>query len=352
MRALGVHTFFVGFQRGMEQALGKDNVYGSVEGWDRGIRARQVCGAGHIPMDGIAGLAPDLVFSNPPCSRYSSMSTGHFDSDDKSKLVNFCELGTAVDVALQLGARALWWETGPLLWSKGMDMVQDVHRAMESAWGDVTTVVVKMDLRYFGVPQRRPRCHVLHARGLWEPPDEEPSKRWPPTESLRAWLEPRVPHRTRKFRDVNRDEFRREILFRRLFGNFASSQPTMIRADAVHAPTVLSSREFAWQDSEEWWTVEEYAALMCYPVDETCAVADELGPREAKTLLSKSVSPSAALGVWQSVFEPTLRTPGPGGVWRVRTLVPEGETCSVRPESLYPVDLSIASLRPVEEGSR
>jgi hypothetical protein len=342
MIAVGVHTFFIGFQRGMESVLGKDNVLGSMEGWEPGIEARAACGAGHIPINQLPNAKVDLVFSNPPCSRYSSMSTGCFTGEDKSKLVNFCELGTAVDVAMQLNARALWWETGPLLWSKGMDMVQDVHAALERAWGEPsTTVVVKMDLRHFGVPQRRPRCHILHARGLWEPPQPSDGK-WPLDIDLRTWLDPRVPHRTRTFHPLDAEAARKTVIKRRLTGTFASSIPTMIKAGSMHAPAVISSREFAWEDTDAWWTVEEYAALMCYPVEETCAVADEFGPRRAKTMLAKSVSPSAAAGVWTEFFEPTLRTPGSGGVWRVKSTVPEGDSCALKPEIVDDIDIEKA----------
>jgi hypothetical protein len=337
MIALGVHTFFVGFQRGMEQALGKESVLGSMEGWPPAIAARRSCGAGHLSIGEIPSGHVDLVFSNPPCSRYSSIATGHFSAEQKSRLVDFCELGIAVDVAMQTGARALWWETGPLLWSKGREMVSGVHAALEQAWGEPsTTVVVKMDLRRYGVPQRRPRCHILHARGLWEPPNVD-DPRWPIEQDLRAWVDQRVPHRLRHFKHAG--SARQTVIKHRLIGDFASGIPSMLKIGARHAPAIISAREFAWEDDDSWWTVEEYAALMCYPIDETCAVSDAHGPVYAKMMLSKSVSPSAARGVWEEFFEPTLRTTGSGGIWYVHATVPDGESCVLKPDVVDGIDI-------------
>lgn len=332
MKAVGVHTFFVGFQRGMEKVLGESSVLGSVEGWDRGIRARAACGAGHVPFAEAASLGRvDLVFSNPPCSRYSSMSTGAYSSSDKGQLVNFCELGDAVDVALTLKARALWWETGPLLWGKGMDMVRDVHQKLEGAWGEpATTVVVKTDLRSFGVPQRRPRCHVLHAKGSWEPPDPERPQLL--SGSVLEWVRARTPPVLSRFILDPPGPARRECAEMRILGTFESSKPSMVRSTAPYAPAVISARQFAWDVPDRWWSLEEYAALMCYPMDDACAASDDAGPRAAKTLLAKSVSPAAAEGVWRDYFEPTLRTPGSGGVWRVLATYPDAESVLRRPE--------------------
>lgn len=325
LTAIGAHTFFVGFQRGVERVA---RVLGSAESWQRGIRARAACGAGHLTFREASRLRADLVFSNPPCSRYSSMSTGHFTDDQRSRLVDFCELGEAHALALEVGARALWWETGPLLWSKGRAMVEDVHRAVERSWGPSTTVVLRLDLRYAGVPQRRPRCHVLHVRGLLEPPAPPPGG-LPEGLRVREWVRERAPVRTGYIR--GRGPARLEAMVDQACGTFASSRPSIVRWDSPWAPAVLSARQFAWDEPDEWWSTEEYAALMCYPQEDVAPVLAEAGPREAKTLLSKSVSPSAAEWAWRSAWAATLDTPGRGGTWWLDCSHPDGRSALLDP---------------------
>lgn len=328
--ALGAHTFFVGFQRGMEQTLGKGRVLGSVEGWVPGIEAREACGAGHIPFSRGKREEAQLVFSNPPCSRYSAMSTGAFTEADKSNIVNFCELTQATEVAAAVGAKALWWETGPLLWGKGEGMVESAHAAMERHWGvPSTTVVLRLDLRYAGVPQRRPRCHVLHARGSLEPPDP-PDGGLEPGLKVQEWVHARAPTRLR-YAYSPPSPARRTATMLQYFGTFESGKPSIVKHDAPYAPAVISARQFAWDEPDIWWSLEEYAALMCYPQEDAIAVCDKYGPRHAKVMLAKSVSPSAARWAWENVWRATLTTEGRGGIWYVDCSYPDGASVLVRP---------------------
>ena len=159
IKALGVHTYFPGFEKGLRDSEGVD-VLGSVETWPMAVEARKIIGYDKVRSD-----KADLVFSNPPCSRFSTQSSNAYDPDDCEEIELFCELESVFKEAIAREASTVWWETGPLAWSKGEWLL---HNAAEwfkrRGWPEVTTLMLRYEPRWHGEPQRRPRVHVIHSR--------------------------------------------------------------------------------------------------------------------------------------------------------------------------------------------
>lgn len=333
MRALGVHTFFVGFQRGIEEQPDLECL-GSVEGWYPGVRARALCKppASTLAFDEKLPEA-ELVFSNPPCSRFSTLSTSTFSEEAKTQLGKFCELEASAVLAAKQGARAFWWETGPLCWTRGDSMVEAVHEMLKARWGECTTVTALVDARYCGLPQRRPRTHVIHVAGHREPPEPPPPEKLPAgglLEFLRSkGVEPTKPETLTFEYPLSPWGARKRLIREREIGNFASMAPVAFAPDAPYALTVLSGRRFSWADEpggllDRDWSLEEYAVVAGYSVEDAKAALEGEGKvATAVRLMSKSVSRNVAGWVWRNVVKPTMESEGLGDyeMWRVKCSV-------------------------------
>lgn len=322
MRAIGVHTYFGGFHIGVGT---RAEVVTSLESWRDGIKGRELLGLVTDKLENTRSVCPkaDLVFGNPPCSRFSTMSANSYSEQDRSNPSDFKEVQDLIDITLASGAEAMWWETGPLMWNRGEGMVRGIHSTLEHEWGEVTSVVVKYDLRYAGLPQRRPRCHLIHLRGKRVPPVVRPPA-WPSGLGLYEWLQGRglisdseafLPPRIEKYPVyegggwVDDPLGYSEWVHRR--GGFQSTKPAPIGVRELYTLSVVSGRYFIWQELNRWWGIDEYASVMDYPVGSVVEVAEELGPHQAQVLMSKSVSPSAARFVFDNVYAPMVDIPTP-----------------------------------------
>lgn len=335
MRAIGVHTYFGGFHIGLAT---RGEVITSGETWEPGIKGRRLLGLDTTPLDKLRPAGPrlDLVFGNPPCSRYSTMATQLYSDEQKASVDLFDELGDLVNLTLAGGASALWWETGPVLWSKGGDMVRAIHQTLRQEWGRVTTAVVRYDLRYGGLPQRRPRVHLLHLRGRYVPP-AAPPPRWPPEGSVYDWvraqgawsgpgevfLPPGAKHYPpgagEGLAGKPVDDVMAYVRWFWDYSKYMANRHRSVGVRELYTVTVVPFRYFAWEEENRWWGTDEYAAIMGYPLGPVAEAAEELGPSAIHALLGKSVSPRAAQDVYDLVLTPTLDgvRPKPGPDWRL-----------------------------------
>lgn len=320
MKALGVHTYLGGFELGVRNVA--TETLGSIEIWKPGILARQACKKCGVsqPLSFGDVSSADLVFSNPPCSRFSSAASYHYDDNDKSKLTNFEDLMHGVDVTEQVGAKAFWWETGPHCWSRGMGMVENVHRVLrDGPWGgEATTVVIRYDPRWSGVPQRRPRTHVVHMAGRLVPPANIESSLWPIDETLGPWVERFIREHDYDPADMiavsprecdGRPNYTAKWM--RDVSSFSQGAPRTLSIHDAFSVAVLSGRICCWEEKNEgkgaWWTIEEYSALMTIPPQIGRAMFDGAPGRwGALSLLSKGIAPVAAEYVYRNVVEPMV----------------------------------------------
>jgi len=312
IRAAGVHTYFGGFHRSLEADT---EWLGSAESWSPAIRARRLAG---LPTLNHPGLTPhaELVVSNPPCSRFSAMSTGTYSEDHKTKLGSFCELEDAVLFAERVRCRAFWWETGPLLWTKGRELVRAVHRHWAERWGGCTTVAVKLDVRWTGVPQRRPRCHVVHVAGDREVPCVAPSA-WPLGQPALLWARDRVASQGWGSDPAGWDQVKPVGAYRKmtalayyemcmLISEFIATRPQLVGLQDHFTNAVLSGRPMICDEEDRFVSWQEYAALMCLPLEMVRPVAEEQGGWQALMMMSKGVCPAASRWVADCVVAPLM----------------------------------------------
>lgn len=252
----------------------------------------------------------ELVFANPPCSRYSNSAGQAFDYRDRDDLSKFIDLQEVAEVGHRAGARIVWWETGPLCWNLGRGMVEAMHKELNA----VASCIVRIDTRYIGVPQRRPRCHIFHVLDEWWPSGATlPQKQWPPRMSAYEWIYKRLD-----------DQDMTEIIPRtaypdakacfeadrlRLTSKFQQGAPMIYDERDPWVLAVLSGRCAAWAGQDRWMTVEDNAALMGVPLVTVREVAEKIGPRESLTLMSKGVCADVAAWVLEHLIL------GQGGEW-------------------------------------
>lgn len=323
MKALGIHTYLGGMQLGMRKAGFED--LGSIETWKPAIGPRtEYLGLKTLTMsEGLSGdIQADFVYANPPCSRYSSMSASYFTADERGEAETFPDLLEAVEIVRASGASLLWWETGPNLWGQGMAMVDDIGRRLSEIWQDsVTSMICKIDLRNCGIPQRRPRCHVMHFRGNREP---APGPKFTPMLpiGIEEWLRGKcgasepipVGPLPAEFGVSTHDAM---ITVMRETTAFMATRPSIIPEDRRWVGAVLSGRFLSWERRVRWFSIQESAALQSYPPDLIALAASAVSPRRMLTLLSKGVSPTAVSAVAPLALAPSSGASGPGGVWRM-----------------------------------
>lgn len=291
MRALGIHTYLGGFELGLRRT--DLEVLGSVEGWHPAIEGREIAG---LPPP-VGPQPADLVFANPPCSRFSCTACATYSDEAKQELDKFFELLEVIDVFQMSGARILWWETGPNMWNRGDEMARAVHDRI----GAARTLVVKYDPRWGGFPQRRPRTHVLHLLDDLLPGD--PLARAPAMGTADMFRRGGEELRPNGAFDYEASWYDR---FSRLSSGFSQGHPLRVEPTDRYVMAVLSGRHFWWSDEDRFWSGQEYAAAMDYPPE----VGERLQPAVGGgtiSLLSKGVSPAAAQWVKEGVLD-TLGT--------------------------------------------
>jgi hypothetical protein len=318
LRVVGHHCYAGGFLLGLKRQ--GHEVLGTVETWKPGARMASWLG---LPVNApLTGRRAHVVVSNPPCSRFSVMSHASYTDAQRADVGAFCELGEVVPTLRQVGARVLWWETGPLAATRGLGVIRSTAEAV----GARETAVVSYDCRYGGSPQRRPRTHVLHFLDDVDLPSVSyPGPRWPPERTALSWLEaaraastlredddlPVVPRRSegqRKrgapcpgLRPLSYVDWAKSGGIR-----FDSAKPRVVGPEALYFPAVLGQGKpwlLDWDDGPEWATLGDMCAVMGYP---SRAVAGRKVGLDVQTLLAKSVSPDASERVCEWVLEPAL----------------------------------------------
>lgn len=315
MRVAGIHTYFGGFLHGLMRT--KAQVICDYESWRYGILSAR---ASDLPVIDFKTLPKnvydvDLVVSNPPCSRFSNFTkSGSFNDCQRTDLNTFRDLLDAVELTERSGARALWWETGPLFWNRGRQMVDQVHSRLSTYWPNLKTLLIKYDPRYSGIPQRRPRCHILCVDSKHQP-RYQTRLPWLPEVRLGQWVDEKVagfsldmpcvrPGSNWQLKNESVKDF---IKFTHLIATYQSSRPALVDEGAEYSPGIVS-RSMAWIQRNRWFDLLELAALMDYPLDITRRAFERLDCRHKASvgimLLSKSVSPAATETIYNDVLEP------------------------------------------------
>lgn len=321
LRVIGTHCYLGGFLLGLQSA--GLNIVASAETWKPGAKGASALGLPIKTLEEILSNPPDadMVVGNPPCSRFSHLSLSFFKNKEGAHEdpETFPEIGQLREVALSTGARILWWETGPLAWSLGRDLIRGYHDSLRIYWGEITTLIIRLDLRYIGVPQRRPRVHIIHMATTEYPPPFAPPPQWPIIPTIGEWIAAQVDGRELsnpvvvfKIGEVVEDplHWAHEQDEKQ---KFRSMVPKVIRYSDPDAYAVVSRRVMVWKEDNRWWDFLEYAALMTYPLDESLRLL-KLKKRsvDAEILLSKSVAPAASKWVAENVLFPWLDNAHPG----------------------------------------
>lgn len=316
IKAIGTHTYFGGILLGAA-AAGID-VVGSVETWKQGIEAVQHTKHYTLFAPGSEMPPVDLVIGNPPCTRFSHMLQGL--KQIKSMVIDdasgFEELQDLLNTVNATGARALWWETGPLLWTRGIGMVETLHKQLETMWGPTMTVVVRADPRTAGVPQRRPRCHIISVAGRDSQSVTFDFTKYAATSvpSVGEYLEERIDEDEMvpvNFSAKNRNHLTAmEWAEWNLANNtFASTRPVMVQHDDNRVPAVVSGRAFIWEDKKRWWSIEEYAAMMGIYGPALRNVIQHMDVKKVQQLCSKGVCTHLAEYVAKTFVIPMMESP-------------------------------------------
>lgn len=293
----------------------------SHETWKPGIAAREAAGnpVPHVGLDAPIPKDARLVLANPPCSRFSCGSTFAYKkhSDAFEDLSAFPELLQVVEIFERAPrAEILWWETGPLIRTKGLGMVESAHRRLRAKW----TLLLPTDPRWSGIPQARPRCHVIHCTSDAPPPCGGRPSAWPISTDLGSWMTDQL---TRRWRHdgawtLVKDPFHRDCRtpaetarLVHAIGTFSQSTPRIVRPTDPCAPTVLSGRTSAWDDQpgpSRWWSAEEFAVLMTAPPEWGRGVELSRPNRMWSTVaLSKGVVGDVAARVCEDYVVPALQ---------------------------------------------
>jgi len=286
------------------------NVLASRESWKPALAAQPIMGINTVTFEAAVPRA-DVVIGNPPCARFSTMSSNRYTSDNKSLIGSFDELGDLLDTVKLSGANALWWETGPLLWTQGRDLVQSAAAALENFWhGPSTTYVVKVDARYVGVQQRRPRNHIITVRGQrsWAPlvpAAHEPLNVGDYLEVVSDFDDPRPIAYSNKATPKTKKATLAWVKEVQEHSSFNAMKPVLIDPRDAYIPAVVSSRPFVWKDGR-WWGALEYAAMMGLTGTRVERMIDVVGEKQAQVLCSKGVSAVVSRWVAEHVVIPVM----------------------------------------------
>jgi len=295
MNVLSAHVYGGGFVHGLKMA-GANHI-GSLETWPPGYVMSDLIG-----MKRIGKVMPaDLFVTNPPCSRFSTMSSHHYSKEAKADLSLFCELTESLTWANQSKAGIIWWENGPAAFTSGREIIHGAHEFV----GAKTTLVLKIDPSWSGNIQLRPRTHVIHFMNKVEVKGLPAATR--PQVSVRKWIDAhlgsveRVPAPDVRYYLVEKAV--EQIVAMEGKKCFNSCKPALINEDQAYSYAVLSSRQFAWAQENRWWSVMEYAAAMTYPLDVDYGSLN-YPIYKVLPLLSKSVMPAVAKYVYENIVSP------------------------------------------------
>lgn len=279
MKALGIHTYMGGMQIGASRVF---DVLGSAESWKDALNMRAFLG---LETRGVKDFSNvDVVFANPPCSRFSISVLIKFTDEQRSNVGEFDCLGEVLDFAKGCNARTMWWETGPHAFTKGAGIINGLH----AAFGAHTTWVLKINTKHIGIPQDRPRVHVIHFKDPVGSPDRinivDP-------QCVRQWLAARCSSpgtpagpdevELAKWGCKTTEEY---CYVQQSVMTFSAFEPKIIDKKRSIARAILSRPQSI---DNRWLTLEESAELMGYPQR---AAQFELDWWRMLRLMSKGVS--------------------------------------------------------------
>lgn len=330
MKAVAVHTYMGGMQLGVEKTC---EVITSLESWEDAMEARELAALDydHVPryddLKTWKGSA-DFVFANPPCARFSVSASRLYGAVKKADIGEFCELQDVCGVTQQTGAKMMWWETGPMLWTKGRDMVYSIHDYMARWWGSCTTLVVKVDARSFGIPQKRTRTHAIHCAGDFAPIVNPRDDMWPISKTAFQWMAHELKNRWGY--DFDPDDSEKKLLpvkpseygshwgspskyckTQDVVSSFGQGKPQRFSINDPFLPVVLSGRLGCWEEVNRWISIEEWATFMTMPPAYARAIADALTPHKTLQLLSKGVCSDVSREVSSQFAIPMMTLTGP-----------------------------------------
>lgn len=306
---VGVHTY-MGL---ILQGLTRNNLHvaGSYETWDLAMPAASSMGGNVIPLKYSVAkpLIADMTIGNPPCSRFSPMSSSMFKGKDPGFYNNldlFVDLRQVLEVTIANKSKVMWWETGPLAWSSGTSFVEQIHQQLADLWGVCTTLIIRLDLLWLGVPQNRPRVHIIHM-ATDVPPPPAPGSLWKSVGSVGEYIKKKVAGRELKTPIFTREGMTAHeyVTDARARAKFNSTKPLVIGEDDNFTPSVVSGRFWAWRDDNRFWDLLEYASLMGADLDKfEDVLATGLSPQTALGLLSKGVSADASSFIYSNILRP------------------------------------------------
>lgn len=165
--AVGGDVFAGAFSYGVQQAGFEVNVH--LEHGNYGIKTAKLnfpdldirVGVNEWRPETLKGV--DLLFCNPPCAPWSTLSAGRSYTWNKDPRLDCIE--TLVDAALVMKVKAFIWESVCPAWSKGRGFVDDKARKFMEA-GYSITVLLQNNL-YLGAAQSRKRMlFIAHKHPL------------------------------------------------------------------------------------------------------------------------------------------------------------------------------------------
>lgn len=319
LKAIGGHCYLGGFLLGLEKA--GFSVLTSWETKKRGMRAAQIIGLPSCEFGESFNILPraDLVVGNPPCSRFSHLSLSFFDKEAYTNLETFPEILDLAQMAKKAKARVLWWETGPLAWSVGKELIIRYHRFLNKFLGPTTTLMIRVDLRYIGIPQKRPRNHIIHVRQKLKPPAAI-SGSWPIKGNLGQWLKTKTKNFSLELAVCPKKEIIADpVSWARIQDQkvtFRSMVPKIVSKLDFFSQSVVSRRLMVWLEENRFFDLLEYGALMTYPLDKIKKLANSLNSWEdGQVLLSQSVAPEITSWIDQNIIQYWLNNKeSPAGV--------------------------------------
>lgn len=295
LRALGVHTYFGGFEVGVRRTKGIKSL-GSMESWKPAVAWAPKLGV--RVRDNWMVPKADYVFSNPPCARFSSLSFSKFQDNMREDLNTFPDMIETLEVAKTADAKLLHVESGPLMFTRGAKLISQFNDILQ--WPEIYTLVLKICCTYAGLPQRRPRTHVFVGRvpfpELTLTPAPLPVNLG---EFFKGW------NSEYNYEAVPSQSIPNPIAYSGIASNtatFLSTRPKILSTYDQRAHSVVSSRHFAWLEEERWFSVDEYAGVQGY--EATDFDYSEPGIPLAMALISKSVSPYIAEYLAKNVVLP------------------------------------------------
>ena len=309
IKAIGTHCYLGGFLLGLQRAGLR--VGQSLETWKPGLQGARVLGLNSKETPEIPKKLPKahIVAANPPCSRFSHLSLSFFNKKHHQDPESFPQIIDLIKIAKAANAKMIWWETGPLAWSLGRDLLANFHDSLYNIWGRVTTLLVRFDLRYIGIPQKRPRIHVIHINSAVKPPSV-PQSVWPTKYRVGEWLK----NKTAGYKLEN-PVFLKNVSDPLAWAKkqesemtFRSMVPKIISEKDWYTGSVVSRRIMIWKEENRFFDLLEYAALMDYPLEKMhnlISVAKK--PLNAQVLISKSVAPAASKWVAENIVLPWLK---------------------------------------------